>query len=42
MQGPVLYKEDKGVNVAARSPNGGQAEARGLSASSLPLLDSAR
>ena len=37
-QGPVLYKGDKGVNDAGRSPEGGPIKARGLSASSLPLF----
>ena len=40
-QGPVLYKGDKGVNVAAPPAEGDSAEAGGRSASSLPLLDSA-
>ena len=35
-QGPVLYKGDKGVNVAARQHEGGPAEAGGLSVPSLP------
>ena len=34
----VLYKRDKGVNVAARPPEGGPAEAGDLSASNLPLI----
>ena len=37
-QGQVLYKGDKGVNVAARPLEGGLAEAGGLSASNLPLI----
>ena len=37
----MLYKGDKGVNDAARPLKGSQAEVRGVSASSLPLLDSA-
>ena len=32
----MLYKGDKGVNDAARPPEGGLAEAGGLSTSSLP------
>ena len=35
----MLYKGDKGVNDAARPPEGGPAEVGGLSASSLPLQD---
>ena len=35
-QGLLLYKGAKGVNDAAHSPEGGPAEAGGLSASSLP------
>ena len=31
LQGPVLYQGDKGVNVAARTLEGGSAEAGGLS-----------
>ena len=34
----MLYIGDKGVNVAARPPEGGPAEAGGLSASNLPLI----
>ena len=41
-QAPVLYKCDKGVNEAARSPEGGLDEAGRLLALSLPLLDSDR
>ena len=37
----MLYKGNKGVNDAACAPEGGPAEARGLTASSLPLLDRA-
>ena len=37
----VQYKGDKGVSNAASSYEGGPAEAGGLSASSLPLLDNA-
>ena len=37
-QGPVLYQGDKGVNVAACSPEGGPPEAGDLSASNLPLI----
>ena len=37
----VLYNGEKGVNDSARPPEGGPAEVRGLSASSLPLLDGA-
>ena len=36
MRSPVLYKGDKDVNAAVHSPEGGPAEARGLSVSSLP------
>ena len=38
-QGPVQYKGDTGVNLAARPPEGGPAEPRDLSTRSLPLLD---
>ena len=34
----MLYKGDKGVNIAACEPKGGPAEAGGLSASNLPLI----
>ena len=34
----MLYIGDKGVNVAARPPEGGLAEVGGLSASNLPLI----
>ena len=37
-QGLALYIGDKGVNVAARLPEGGAAEVGGLSASNLPLI----
>ena len=37
-QGLVLYIEDKGVNVAARLPESGRAEAGSLLASHLPLI----
>ena len=33
----MLYEDDKGINDAARPPEGGPAEAGDLSASSLPL-----
>ena len=39
---PELYKDEKGVNGGARPPEGCPAEAGALSASRLPLLDSAR
>ena len=38
----MLYKGDKGVNDAARPPEGSPAQAEGLLPSSLPLLDNAR
>ena len=34
----MLYIGDKGVNVAARPPEGGPVETGGLSASNLPLI----
>ena len=34
----MLYKGDKGVNVAAHPPKGGPAEAWGLPALNLPLI----
>ena len=37
----MLYKGDKGVNDAARPPEGGSTKLMGLSASCLPLLDNA-
>ena len=37
-QGLVLYIGDKGVNVAARPPEGDPAEAGGLSASNRSLI----
>ena len=40
-RGPVLYKGVKGVNEAARPPEGGPAETGGLSGSNLPLMDNA-
>ena len=44
-QGPVQYKGDKGVNDAARSPEGGPTEAKGFICLCLPpdrtwLIDS--
>ena len=38
----MLYKGDEGVNDTVCPPEGGPAEAEGLLASNLPLLDSAR
>ena len=37
-QGLVIYIGDKGVNVAARPPEGGPNETGGLSASNMPLI----
>ena len=34
----MLYKEEKGVNVAAHPPKGEPAEAEGLSTSNMPLI----
>ena len=42
LQGPVLYKGDKGVTDAACQPESSLAEVGGLTVSSLPLLDGAR
>ena len=38
----MLYNGDKGVNDAARPPEGGPAQAGGHTTSSLSLLDNAR